>query len=268
MQVSDLRDIHKGKLCFIYGAGPSLHYLDTEPLKPYVSIAVNSGLLRAKWCDYFLSDDVGVSSWRYYIDLLPTLPCLKLLYRDKLKTHCGHLSNVLLFSHTWWYSPADEKYNPPGILLTKDEPIIGAINSVGSALHFAYIMGCNPVVMLGCDCCYKEGHRYFWQYDGEEKTERIPPFKTHVYDSYYESYYTGRSVMYWNALAEANDGILKKEMITIDASDGILTCFPKMTVDEVLRSYGERVKDGYDSERRCGQEENPCREKGKFQRDE
>lgn len=263
MQVSDLRDIYKGKLCFIYGAGPSLHSVDAEQLKPYVSITVNSGLLKAPWCDYFLSDDEGVRTWNYYAELLPTLPCQKLLYRDKLQSHCDHLSNVLLFSHTWWYSPADKKYNPPGILMHKDEPIIGAINSVGSAVHFAYIMGCNPVVLLGCDCCYKGGHRYFWQFEGEPKAARISPLQRQIPDAYYEHCYTDGSVKYWEALAKANREILNDEMMLIDASDSILTCFPKASVDEILQGYGERVKDEYEKKDGSSEEKSGSKEKAR-----
>jgi hypothetical protein len=238
---NDLKDIHKDKLCFIFGAGPSLHFIDTEPLRDYVSITVNSGVLKAKWCDYFLSDDVGVCTWSYYTDVLPKLGCIKLLYKDKLSNKCQHLSNVMLFSHTWWYSPSTKSYNPPGICLTKQEPIIGAINSVGSAVHFAYIMGCNPVVLMGCDCSYKDGHRYFWQYEGEEKPHRVASMRV-ISDSYYEKDYTEKSLVYWNVLAESNKRILESEMRVFDSSDGILDCFPKMSIHNIMEEYGARKK--------------------------
>lgn len=242
MKISDLYNKHKDKMCFILGAGPSLHFADVEPLKDYITITVNSGIIKAKWCDYFLSDDIGVSSWEYYQDVLPRTDCTKLLYRDKLSHKCSHLKNVLLFDHTWWYSPSEEKYNPPGIILNKTGPIIGAITSVGSAVHFAYIMGCNPIVLLGCDCCYKDGHRYFWQYEGEEKTERKSRYNNVIDDNYFESIYRGGTLNYWNEMYKANSHIIGKEVEIIDASDGLINCFRKMSVKDILLEYGSKKK--------------------------
>jgi hypothetical protein len=96
LKVEDFKDKHKNKLGFIYGAGPSLHFIDVEKLKNYISITVNSGLLKCPWCNYFVSYDIGVKSWNYYSELLPTLNCTKFLYREKLSKYCNNLSNVSL----------------------------------------------------------------------------------------------------------------------------------------------------------------------------
>jgi hypothetical protein len=237
MEVKSLKNKHENKLAFVIGAGPSLHFVDVEPLRDYVTITVNSGLVKAPWCDYFLSDDIGVTTWDYYVDLLPKLDCVKLLYDKKLAKHCSHLNNFYFFPHTWWYSPKDKKYNPAGLKLNKTGPIIGAISSVGSAVHFLYLMGCSPIVLLGCDCCYKDGHRYFWQYEGESKPKRIKPFKQKVYDHLYERIYRENIVDYWNNLAKLNP-----DVNIIDCSDGLLQCFPKMKISEVLEKFGGRKK--------------------------
>jgi hypothetical protein len=192
---------------------------------------VNGGVVKVPWCNYFLSDDVGVSTWSYFTDLLPKLSCLKLLYDKKLKDHCSHLDNVLLFEHTWWFSPPSS-YNDEGLKLTKEEPIVGAITSMGSAVHFAHIMGCSPIVLLGADCCYKDNHRYFWGYEGEEKAYRTKPSNVKVNDIFYESFYENKVVNYWENMARLNP-----DVNIIDASDGKLDCFPKMTIGEILEKY-------------------------------
>ena len=107
---------------------------------------------------------------------------------------------------------------------------------MGSAVHFAYLMGCDPIVLLGADCCYKDGHRYFWQYE-EEQPQRIKPFKQKIYDHLYERIYKENIVKYWKSLAQLNPLVN-----IIDCSDGLLECFPKMTVEEVLSKFGERKK--------------------------
>ena len=169
------------------------------------------------------------------MELLPKLQCTKLLYKDKLKNLCGHLDNTFLFPHTWWFSPKDKTYNPDGLKLNKEGPIIGATSSSGSALHFLYIMGCDPIVLLGTDCCYKDGHRYFWQYDGEEKPHRLKKYNIKNNDNSHESFYEKKIVNYWENISQINP-----DVNIIDASGGLLNCFPKMTIKGVLEKYDKR----------------------------
>ena len=231
--LEDFKDIHKDRACFIFGAGPSLHFIDTTATKDHITIAVNSGVMRARWCDYFLSDDVGVSSWSYYTELLPTLNCKSLLYKDKLANHCSHLSDVFLFEHTWWYSPKENKYNYDGLSLNKTGPIIGARTSMGSALHFAYIMGCNPIVLLGNDCKIKDGKRYFWQYNGEEAPRRVKgsPFTRGNQNFGFDPI---SFIEYWSALEQVNQDLMQNGLNIISCSEGVLDCFPKISFHEVI----------------------------------
>ncbi len=238
--MKQFKDIHKDKMCFIYGAGTSLHFIDCEPLKKYVTIAVNSGVVKAKWCDYFLSDDIGMKNWSYYTELLPTLNCKKLLYKDKLKHHHSHLDDVFLYEHTWWFSPEGRKYNYDGLKLNKTGPIIGARTSMASAVHFAYIFGCNPIILLGNDCCFKDGKRYFWQYKGEDAPHRT---NNQRFNSRTQNFGFSQSdfVEYWTCFEQMNRDVIGKEVEIIDASESVLDCFPKMKINEVLEKYGRLV---------------------------
>jgi len=247
MCLDKFKDIHKGQIGFVAGAGPSLHFLtkeQVEKIQQFPLIAVNSAIMKFPKTKYYLSDDIAVSNWNYYMELLPKLSCTKLLYKDKLKHKCDYLDNYYLFSHTWWFSPQDKKYNLDGLKLNKTGPIIGARTSVASALHFLFLFGCNPIILLGLDCCYsKEGYRYFWQYEGKKKAFRLNgdrsigvPRRTkymrrqvdnHSYDF----------LQYWNYFADVNKDILGKEVDIINCSDGLLDCFPKMKIEEILERY-------------------------------
>lgn len=235
MEFDDLKDIHKDQLIFLYGAGPSLHFTDTDPLQEHLSIAVNSGIIKDKKCNYFLSDDLAIRNWSYYIDLL-SLDCVKLLYKDKFEGHCSDLSNVILFEHTWWYSPSTKEYNFDGLKLNRDGPIIGSRTSMGSAVHMAYIMGCNPIVLLGNDCCLKDGKRYFWQYEGEEAPHRV---KGHHFSSGTQNIGFDQKAFteYWYYFTRENKDIIGTEVDIIDGSDSSFDYLPKMTVEEILKKY-------------------------------
>ncbi len=239
MNVIDFVDKHKGEAAFVCGAGPSLHYVDVEKLKDHVVISVNSSLPKLDFCNYFVADDIGVKNWDYYVDLLPTLDCISFLYRDKLKKHARHLdkNKVVWFHHKWWYSPKDKKYNPEGLVFTKGEPIIGARTTSGTAVHIAYIMGCDPIVLLGCDCCYKNFKRYYWQFPGEKKCKRKTGEKVFCnpnkgkYRGQWVDAHSLHFVKYWDALAHQ----AKQQGINIiDASDSILECLPKMDIEDIL----------------------------------
>lgn len=175
MQLKELIDKHKGKMAFIVCAGPSLHYQNTDLLKDYVTLAVNSAVLKVPFCSYFVSDDEGVARWNYYMEDLREMNCLCLLYENKLKSLTSHLpkERVVFFKHKIWHDIYKKKKYPEGLILTKDEPIIGARTSTGTAIHLAYIMGCNPIVLVGNDCCFDGIKKYYWQFDGEKKVKSV-----------------------------------------------------------------------------------------------
>ena len=251
MELRELQDKYKDKTGFVIGAGPSLHFQDVEPLKEYVTIAVNSGLAKAPFCNYFVSDDIGVQHYNYYLQLLPDLTCIKLLYKDKLENHVCHLkrNEIVWFKHKWWYDPKNKKYNPTGLVLTKDAelPIVGARTSSGTAIHILYIMGCNPIILLGIDCCYgvnEPRKRYFWQYDGEYRVARItthePVFAFANKGFYKNTKYPidshGRDFLqYWDAFVQQNKST--PDLHIINASGGILEAFERMSLEKVLEKY-------------------------------
>ena len=249
MNLKDLEDMHKGKLGFVVGAGPSLHFQDVEPLSNYVTITANSGILKIPDCDYFVSDDEGVRHWNYYRVTAKNSKCTKLLYRAKLGDHIGHFKpeEVLLFDHKSWYEPSKRAWKEGGGTMTKDAeaPIIGARTSLATGLHWAHIMGCDPIVLLGCDCCYKGRNRYFWQFPGETKGYQMnnrPVFSTpnrglkknKPVDNHCVDF-----LEYWKKLAEEAKGVAN---IIYASEGGILDVFPSMTLVEVLEKYGDRTK--------------------------
>lgn len=245
-----LENKHKGAMGFVIGGGPSLHFQNVSALKKYVTISVNSGILKMPECDYFLSDDIGAKHWNYYQTTAKDSKCLKLLYEDKLKDCVSHFraEEVIFFRHKWWYSPETEETNLAGLEMTKDAlaPIIGARTSAASAVHFLYIMGCDPIVLLGCDSCYRKGKRYFWQFPGEPRAFRLNGEP--VFCSANKGLHKGQPIdshcrdfdNYWKQFAKQN----KDRAEIIYASEGgIIDCFPMMTLNEVLEKYSEKIKD-------------------------
>lgn len=241
MEVKDLVDIHKGKIGFVVGAGPSLHFQDTDLLKDHVTITTNSALAKIPSCDYFLSDDWACTGWDYFWKL-KGLPCIKLFYDAKLKNRTKDLEGInpeeiVWYSHRQWHPR-----KPDCLELSKDPnvPIIGSRTSAGSAVHFAYLMGCDPIVLLGCDCCYSdERYRYYWQYPDETNCRpvaRIPLqlSPTRKMEGKWVDHHSEDFIKYWLQLSKQTQ---KQGINVINASGGLMKGFPKMKLEEVLEKY-------------------------------
>ncbi len=129
--------------------------------------------------------------------------------------------------------------------ITKDpeKPIIGARTSVGTAVHLAYIMGCDPIVLLGCDCCYHDEKEYFWQFPGEPKPYRLKginlPTRKHMMNRKIVDSDNVEFMEYWAALAKANPHV----HIINAATNGLLDAFPKLGYSDVIKRFGNLKKD-------------------------
>ena len=145
--------------------------------------------------------------------------------------------------HKWWYDPRSKSYNPDGLKLTKeaDKPIIGARTASGTAVHLAYIMGCDPIILLGCDCCYMHGKRYFWQFPNERTCKRITGERVFCHNN--RGSHKGYAVdfSFYGFYRVPGTRLLKPILMPniIDASPGPLDCFKKIDFEELLETYGK-----------------------------
>lgn len=236
MHVRDFKNKYKNKLAFILGAGPSLYNIDNSIFQNHITFAVNSAILKYP-CNYFVSDDNGVTNWDYF----NKIEAIKFLYEKEFLTH-KLLDKTIYYNHKLWYDVKSNKKYLDGVRLTKGEPIIGAATSAGSALHLAYIMGCNPVILLGFDCCYYDGKKYFWQFWNKKrhpckiKNRYEPPIfdlkalkNEETVDKHYITF-----EQYWQDFVNVNKDIIEKEFNIINCSGGILNVFKRKPIEEVV----------------------------------
>lgn len=227
------------ELGFVIGAGPSLREVDNNTIKKYPKICVNSAISKFPESNYFLSDDWDSMSWNYFQSINQNT--VKLLYKEKFKDK-DIKGSYYLFNHKFWYNHLTNRYEKDGLELTKDPnlPIIGARTSIGSAIHFAYIMGFNPIVLLGCDCCFEGNKRYFWEYEDQKQCYRID---NKSLEKRISGKIDGRLVdrhsldflKYWEALSKQLE---KQKIKVINASDGILKFFERKDLKDIIKEYG------------------------------
>jgi len=248
--IVDYEDKHKGIMAFIIGAGPSLHTQDISGVTDYVTFAVNSGILKLPYCDYFVTDDVAAADWNWYFSVAKNSGCTKFLFKEKLDGYEDIFGEKFVwFDHVEGHNPDFDENNLEGYFMTKDasKPLIGARTSAGTAVHLAFIMGCDPIVLLGCDACHRHGKRYFWQFPGERKAVRKSTSKP-VYCYADQGKRRNKPVdqhccdfdAYWSHLAEVNKG---RANIIYASEGGLIEAFQKMTLKEVMTEYVDRKND-------------------------
>lgn len=241
--LEEFNGVHKGKTAFVVGSGPSTGMLDLEPLRDYVTIAVNSGYVAVPFSDYFITDDWSVANWSYFFkDLKESESTIALLYEDMLKNQSAQFNDrAVLFRHRLGYHITD-KYEHNN----RKNHICQARTSSGSAIHVAHIMGCDKIVLIGVDCCRSESVRHFWGKRGavSDRPYRSDKFPVDPYRRITDSdVQTDTDLMdilaYWKKQAHHFNkcGVLNASPISV------LEMFPKINLQEFISNNQEGKRD-------------------------
>ena len=244
MRVSDFHNKHKGRIAFILGTGPSLHFDKLDGLHGFVTFAVNASLMKYRQADYFVSDWPGVMDWDYYQKTLPKFGGVTFLPKARFGETAYHVKNVCMYESAQYYDPLAQKVNPEALRVSDDpeKPIVWARSSCGAAVHLAHLMGCDPIVLIGNDCCYVGEKSHFYHFPGEHKPQRYrgthpPTRKTMVRGKTLDDDHRD-IIEYWQNFGKANPYI----NIINTATQGVLDCFPKMQLADVLSRYAALTK--------------------------
>jgi hypothetical protein len=247
MTLTEFHNLHHGKMCFIAGASPSLRHVDFKTIKNFITIAVNSSIMKYPESDYYVTDDQGVLDWNYWRQYVLPSKCHKFLFREKLGKHITNYndSEYTFYDHRYW----SQEFNRDNMLVYSDPlvPIVGARTSVASAINIAFIMGCDPIVLLGMDNCFEDGKRYFWEFHGEPKAFQINKFSNYSRFPSYIDKKTNKTIdrhcheyeKYWSHFAEANPQLLRGKILN-SSVNSLLEIFPKVELDRILHIYGDR----------------------------
>ncbi len=157
---------HKGIPAIVLGSGPSLHNLDWELIKPYITIAVNSAILKAPKSNYYFSCDFGMTVWKSWLTLR-NLKCDLILYNvDVGFRHLEYLTKENTFegideSRVHYFDMKDSDLKMDTVELIRGS------TSTQVAVHFAHLLGCSPIYLIGCDCKYVDGKYHYYDFPEE-----------------------------------------------------------------------------------------------------
>ena len=191
------RDAWKGERCFILGGGPSLKEVDIASLRGRGRvIAINCAYLLAPWADMVYFADRDFYKWN----------------RDRLDAYEGDL---IVSRHTHPGARHDIKVMKSTKLvpLSRDPAKVGGHDSGSNALNIAFLLGCDPIVLLGFDMRPGNWH------DLHEKAQKND--------------FATKFMPYFHRMAPE----LERDGVTVlNATPGsALTCFPMVSLDDVLR---------------------------------
>lgn len=233
--IDNLNNLWNNKTCYIIASGPSVLQFDVNQLKNKCVIAVNSGYLAATFSQFFVSDDWAVSKWSYFFDDLVNSETIPLLYEDKLSDQAKLFKKCFLFKHRKGHHLTkpyiDDKY---------ENRICEARSSVGTAIHIAYIMGCNRIILLGLDGIRSNGCRYFWQipeYEHEKPHRsdniKLDPFIKIRYNNQQSDLDLLNISIYWESVAKH----IKDKIAVYNASYiSTIQAFPSIDFNDTLEN--------------------------------
>ncbi len=233
----NFKDIHIGKMAFVLGSGPSLRNLNPEILKGHISIAINGSILKAPEADYYFSCDYGMVLWKSWTTL-KSLSCHIMMACNVGFTSFEHRLDRKVFEDISEYRRHYLK-RKEGLEIDKNPVMISGSSSVHSAIHFAHLLGCSPIILVGCDCQYVDGKKHYGEFPGQLKDVlRDPNFEQYrrPLAPYRPDAKTDGELKHhlkvWENLRNQNP-----TLNIIDTSEGKLNMFPQMSIQEALKSY-------------------------------
>jgi len=144
-----------GVPCFIIGNAPSLDSHNLSLLNRLFTIGINRSFRKIE-TTILLWQDIEL-----YYDCRDELKNLKsILYSRDVADPKGIAYNFRLL-------------NRPYTLMNNPVRLAGYGSSAPLAFQLAYILGCNPIIFLGCDCKYDGEKTDFWGINKDHKPHTL-----------------------------------------------------------------------------------------------
>jgi len=200
-----VNDAWKGRRCFIVGGGPSLKDFNWDLLKNELWIGINAVWLHAVPTISYTHDKRVIELfYKEHKNAWKNLPCRVHKHLNQLTGQKDKFGEILTFQGCKVWSKSLE------------QGLFNGNNSGVTALNLAEILGANPIYLLGFDMKSKDGATQFHNHY---------PAGWKQPDTVYKNFKTAFS---------RNRCFLKSEVINL-GPDSDLDCFPKKTIEEVLK---------------------------------
>jgi len=222
----EFKDKHKGKPGFIVGTGYSLNNVDVSKMcASGVTFVCNAAALTVPNPDYFMFCDGHIPYFAYYdsaIRAAKNVCCANLELKRHLKHIKPPIKKYLL----------DRKYDDRSNLKFDYAKLICGLNIAHVAAHFAWVCGCDPLILVGMDCDIAKG-KYAIEASKLKRKPTWPfaagPIQTPMLNGV--DMYLASSIAEWRRIKAQNPSIN-----IINASSGSLDCFKRVNVEAYYKN--------------------------------
>ena len=168
--IEGLKDIHKGKRCFIIATGPSLKVEDVNRLDGEITIAVNSFYKIYEKTSFrptyyaVLDPDGQDALINNYTGDLSSLAKNNVFMNSIKKVNRGGVSYLPVNYQNHWFNIFNPKFDYEKNLKFTNNLLWGIYDKytiTNCAIDIAIYMGCTEIYLLGVDCNYSGPVQYF-----------------------------------------------------------------------------------------------------------
>jgi hypothetical protein len=218
----DVRGKFKGQPGFVAASVPTLRHFKEDEIKGKPLICVNNSILKFPSAPYYFTCDWSVI-WRLHWQTVRWLTCkvvTAILGVHELDRWSG-LDNPRDRLMLWHY--AEEGRSLTHMSDQVHRLVLGT-SSVHSAVHFAHILGCDPIILLGNDCGYEDGKKYYTDFEGQPPDRwLLHKWEPEVVEKEDSDGPLIGSAGYWDAVRERNPHIQ-----ILNGTGGALSAFPRV----------------------------------------
>jgi hypothetical protein len=185
--VEIFRNIHKGQPAFVLGAAPSLKECDISKLYSNgIIISCNSSIVELNYADYFIFADEAVVYFNFYekvsnISKNVIFAGRGIDYKFFHNDINGYNEKIEFKGKKYLIDRRYDNFGRPFInnntkgaadFNLRDGKIVDGSDVCHGAANFAYILGCDPIYMIGVDLQWDKDERYFRSFDDDSIMQR------------------------------------------------------------------------------------------------
>ena len=217
INLNDVRGIYAGSAGVVCGAGPSLRFVDSR-LYRHVVIAVNDAFSKLPKSPYYFSCDPSMVVHLHWCEVLASRCVVSVVLPEWRFKENGKMAGV--DKSRVLHIPLHESMK----MLPSDGKLVQGPSSAHVAAHLAYVMGCSPIYLVGCDCRCEDGKKYYWEFQNQPRGGMKDGAATYVLSEakrcgkvqkkgHYDDWYkldgtpTGDGMDGWRAMKQHNPGV-------------------------------------------------------------
>lgn len=231
-RLRSLKQLHRGRRCFIVGCGPSLNQTDVRRLKGEITISSNRIFLLFDSTGYrptyFTVEDHLVA--RQNAGTLNALNGMTKIFPEELKPWLRPDAETIYVNFRYQYDPF------PRFAEIPEREMFWGHSVTYLNLQLAYHLGCSPIYLIGID--------HDWKLPDGQKVDGTAAWKAEDANHFHPDYFAHGVPQHWPPRFDLMDAAFAEARRFLDArgvavfnatSGGKLEAFPRVEYESLFR---------------------------------